>query len=228
MAIPIPLLLTSFFVFSYLSSFLYPFLPPLSKLHTLTPSLTQTNASPSYHCSAARLLFSPDMETVTDACWALSYLSDGPNERIQAVLNAGVAPRLVELLGSETSTVQTPGSVRSLSLSGCTHGYTHALVRILSVTYLTGDRELSLHCTPLHCTVLHCAMMYCTALHCIVFIISRSFLCHRRSHSHFFYHSFPFFTFTHSPPPPLPLITSLFLLSLSISPSYSGQHRDRR
>jgi hypothetical protein len=56
----------------------------------------------------AKLLFSQDMETVTDACWALSYLSDGPNERIQAVLTAGVAPRLVELLGSTTNSVQTP------------------------------------------------------------------------------------------------------------------------
>ena len=56
----------------------------------------------------ARLLFSQDMETVTDACWALSYLSDGPNDRIQAVLNAGVAPRLVELLNSPTASVQTP------------------------------------------------------------------------------------------------------------------------
>eukprot|EP00607_Mallomonas_marina_P007117 CAMPEP_0182437072 /NCGR_PEP_ID=MMETSP1167-20130531/84798_1 /TAXON_ID=2988 /ORGANISM="Mallomonas Sp, Strain CCMP3275" /LENGTH=543 /DNA_ID=CAMNT_0024629859 /DNA_START=111 /DNA_END=1742 /DNA_ORIENTATION=+ len=56
----------------------------------------------------ARLIFSTDMETVTDSCWALSYLSDGPNERIQAVLNVGVAPRLVELLASPTAAVQTP------------------------------------------------------------------------------------------------------------------------
>ncbi len=56
----------------------------------------------------ARLLFSQDIETITDACWALSYISDGPDYRIQAVLNAGVAPRLVELLGSPSTAVQTP------------------------------------------------------------------------------------------------------------------------
>lgn len=56
----------------------------------------------------ARLIFSQDIETVTDACWALSYISDGPNERIDAVLAAGVAPRLVELLGHSASSVQVP------------------------------------------------------------------------------------------------------------------------
>lgn len=56
----------------------------------------------------ARFLFSQDTETVTDACWALSYISDGPDYRIQAVLNAGVAPRLVELLGFNSTAVQTP------------------------------------------------------------------------------------------------------------------------
>ena len=55
-----------------------------------------------------RLIFSQDMETITDACWALSYLSDGPNDRISAVLQSGVAPRVVELLTMQNSSVQTP------------------------------------------------------------------------------------------------------------------------
>ena len=38
----------------------------------------------------AQLIYSPDEEVLTDACWALSYLSDGPNEKIQAVIEAGV------------------------------------------------------------------------------------------------------------------------------------------
>lgn len=39
-----------------------------------------------------------DEEVLTDACWALSYLSDGTNDKIQAVIEAGVCPRLIELL----------------------------------------------------------------------------------------------------------------------------------
>lgn len=45
-----------------------------------------------------KLVDSNDEEVLTDACWALSYLADGNNDKIQAVIDAGVCPRLVELL----------------------------------------------------------------------------------------------------------------------------------
>jgi importin subunit alpha-1 len=59
----------------------------------------------------ANLLNCRDDEVLTDACWALSYLSDdtGPNnQKIQAVIASGVAKRLVELLMHRSPNVKTP------------------------------------------------------------------------------------------------------------------------
>jgi hypothetical protein len=56
----------------------------------------------------SKLIYSTDDDVLTDACWALSYLSDGPNERIQAVIEAGVARKMVELLLHSSFLVQTP------------------------------------------------------------------------------------------------------------------------
>ncbi|KAB2003297.1 hypothetical protein ERO13_D11G116800v2 [Gossypium hirsutum] len=55
-----------------------------------------------------RLIHSNDEEVLTDACWALSYLSDGTNDKIQAVIESGVCPRLVELLMHPSPTVLIP------------------------------------------------------------------------------------------------------------------------
>ncbi|EME31274.1 Importin subunit alpha-1b [Galdieria sulphuraria] len=56
----------------------------------------------------AHLVYSNDEEVLTDACWALSYLSDGSNDKIQAVIESGVTRRLVELLMHQSVSVQTP------------------------------------------------------------------------------------------------------------------------
>ncbi|XP_039256969.2 importin subunit alpha-6-like [Styela clava] len=62
------------------------------------------------HCLPvlARLLFHSDADILTDACWALSYLSDGSNDKIQAVIDSGVCRRVVELLShTELSVVSS-------------------------------------------------------------------------------------------------------------------------
>ena len=36
----------------------------------------------------SQAIYTEDNDTLADTCWALSYLSDGPNDRIQAVIGA--------------------------------------------------------------------------------------------------------------------------------------------
>ena len=49
-----------------------------------------------------------DKETLMDACWALSYLSDGENDRVASVVASGIVPRLAALLSHESPSVVTP------------------------------------------------------------------------------------------------------------------------
>ena len=49
-----------------------------------------------------------DKDVLSGACWALSYLTDGSNDKIQKVVDCGVVPRLVALLATSEVTVLTP------------------------------------------------------------------------------------------------------------------------
>ena len=49
-----------------------------------------------------------DEEVLTDACWALSYVSDGPSDDIESVVAAGVCRPLVDLLAHKSSAVVIP------------------------------------------------------------------------------------------------------------------------
>uniref|UniRef100_A0A671UVP9 Importin subunit alpha n=1 Tax=Sparus aurata TaxID=8175 RepID=A0A671UVP9_SPAAU len=74
--------------------------PPLSAVMQVLPSLIQ-------------LLHLSDKDILSDACWAISYLSDGDNDRIDVVVKTGIIPRLVELMSHKELSVMTP-ALRSI------------------------------------------------------------------------------------------------------------------
>eukprot|EP01053_Blabericola_migrator_P012863 Blabericola_migrator_1__12862@NODE_837_length_6317_cov_234_594560_g592_i0_p4_GENE_NODE_837_length_6317_cov_234_594560_g592_i0NODE_837_length_6317_cov_234_594560_g592_i0_p4_ORF_typecomplete_len325_score71_61Arm/PF00514_23/7_8e05Arm/PF00514_23/2_9e06Arm/PF00514_23/6_7e09Arm/PF00514_23/1e12Arm/PF00514_23/9_8e10Arm/PF00514_23/0_00034HEAT_2/PF13646_6/3_8HEAT_2/PF13646_6/0_00055HEAT_2/PF13646_6/1_4e05HEAT_2/PF13646_6/6_2e05KAP/PF05804_12/2e05KAP/PF05804_12/7e06KAP/PF05804_12/3_8e03Arm_2/PF04826_13/1Ar len=73
--------------------------PPFHKVAPALPILRQ-------------LIHLDDPDVLTDACWAISYLSDSLDDRsnkcIDEVINSGVCARLVELLDHPSFLVQTP------------------------------------------------------------------------------------------------------------------------
>jgi len=49
-----------------------------------------------------------DKETLTDACWALSYFSEGCSDRVQLVIESSLLPRIVALTSHDEQVIQTP------------------------------------------------------------------------------------------------------------------------
>lgn len=84
---------------------------------------------------------------MVDAVWALSYLADGENDRIQMVMNTGITHKLVEKLADNSTALLTP-LVRTLGnfVTG-TDEQTQAVVDagvLQHMTKLVGHSSVSL------------------------------------------------------------------------------------
>jgi len=70
--------------------------PPLPLIMSAIPTLANI------------LSHNTDQASLVDATWALSYISDGDDNRIQAVVSAGVVPALIEMLKCNKAQIIIP------------------------------------------------------------------------------------------------------------------------
>ncbi|KAJ9559181.1 hypothetical protein OSB04_013795 [Centaurea solstitialis] len=89
-----------------------------------------------------------DEEVLTNSCWALSYLSRGTNTRVQAVIDAGICKRLVELLTHPSHSVSEPALLTLHNIATGDHVQIqhiigHGLLPCL-LSLLTNNHERSL------------------------------------------------------------------------------------
>lgn len=69
--------------------------PPFEQIEMLLPVLSH-------------LLCTNDTQVLADACWALSYVTDDDNSKIQAVIDTDAVPKLVSLLESNEPSILVP------------------------------------------------------------------------------------------------------------------------
>lgn len=102
--------------------------PPLEVVQPFLPAL-------------AWLIQHPDEDIISDACWALCYITDGDNERVDEVIKTGVCMRLVELMNHPCGNVQTP-AVRTIGnmVTGSDHA-TQVVVDSGAIPILRGLLE---------------------------------------------------------------------------------------
>mmetsp|Transcript_15490 Transcript_15490/g.33390 ORF Transcript_15490/g.33390 Transcript_15490/m.33390 type:complete len:507 (+) Transcript_15490:992-2512(+) len=84
------------------------------------------------------VLDTEDTEVLSHACWALSHLCDGPSPHIQAVVNADVGPRLVELLHNKSWRVVKPAlrTVGNIVCAEDEHDHTQQIIECGAVPCL--------------------------------------------------------------------------------------------